>query len=316
LKKELSLQSIMDNPEEFNQNFKTIIYYKFDSIDYQKFCGAEANNAQLLAMGVLKHSVKSNFASNDHLSKKIMYQDLIEKLMQVKQMEDYPKVRAIVIARNELSNKKASKSNWDDDKKLIHEIGFNEQQTNEIYELVVKNEGLAYNEVLAMYVQRFKQDKEECKPSKDGNISSKEYFYLHEIKIYRDYQVGVRQADITNKPILLYFNGYDCVNSRKMEYNLFTNSKLAKYINDNLVLISLYVDDRSQLAKHERRFSEILGREIKTKGHLHQEMQVAKYNYTGQPFLVLLDLNKKETSRIGYTKSIDEFQSFLGMKKE
>ncbi|MCG8579000.1 MAG: thioredoxin family protein [Bacteroidales bacterium] len=316
LKKELSLQDIVEDPEEFNRNLKTIIYHTLDSIDYQIFCGPAGNNAQLLALGALKNSVNSNSTSEDFITEKITYQELLEQLMQVREMEDYPKIREVVIAKNQLEKRNASQSDWQNDKILILKMGFNEQQTNEIYELVIEHEGLPYIELLGIYVQSLEQKKEEAKAKKMKNDNTKELFYLHGIKIYKDYQAGIRAAEEADKPVLLYFTGFGCVNGRKMEDSLFMNDEIAKHINDKLVLISLYVDDRSRLEENEIRYSKTLGREMKIKGHVYQEMQVKEFNANSQPFLVLLNTNKEEVSRIGYTKSVDDFKSFLGIKKE
>src|SRR5690606_32865535 len=65
----------------------------------------------------------------------------------------------------------------------------------------------------------------------------------NELNCFRDYDEGLAYAKAQNKPILLDFTGYNCANCRRMEENVWTEPSVYKLINENYVLISLYVDD-------------------------------------------------------------------------
>lgn len=107
LKKEVSLSTLEENLDEFNYNFKTIIIHKFDSLDYEIFCGPAGNNAQLLALGVLKNSKKPR-----EEKEKYTYKDLLDQLSEFRATDEYLKVREIIKARNEIISRNASLSSW------------------------------------------------------------------------------------------------------------------------------------------------------------------------------------------------------------
>ena len=64
---------------------------------------------------------------------------------------------------------------------------------------------------------------------------------------FKDFDSGLSYAKSQNKPILLDFTGWACVNCRRIEENVWTDPEVYNLINDNFVLISLYVDDRKEL---------------------------------------------------------------------
>ena len=66
----------------------------------------------------------------------------------------------------------------------------------------------------------------------------------HNIIVFDDYDDGLKYAKEVNKPIMLDFTGYACVNCRKMENNVWSDPKILKILNNNVVVISLFVDDK------------------------------------------------------------------------
>ncbi len=131
--------------------------------------------------------------------------------------------------------------------------------------------------------------------------------------IFEDYQKGLAYAKKVNKPILLDFTGYACVNCRKMEANVWSAPNILPILRDKVVLISLYVDDKRALPKEEQ-FVTTSGKEIETIGDKWTDFMISRYKTNTQPLYVLTDLegNSLNTPQptISYT-GIKEFSDWL-----
>ena len=111
------------------------------------------------------------------------------------------------------------------------------------------------------------------------------------LNCFKDFEEGVAYAKAENKPILLDFTGWACVNCRKMEENVWSESDIYPILKDEYVLISLYVDDRKQLPKEQQfDFQYESGRvkSIKTIGQKWGTFQTLNFNAASQPYYVLL----------------------------
>jgi thiol:disulfide interchange protein len=112
----------------------------------------------------------------------------------------------------------------------------------------------------------------------------------HQIVVFDDYDKGLAYAKSVNKPIMLDFTGHACVNCRKMENNVWSDSSILPILKNEVVLISLYVDDKRELPKSERFISKSTGAEIETIGDKWTDFMITKYNTNTQPLYVLTDL--------------------------
>jgi len=109
------------------------------------------------------------------------------------------------------------------------------------------------------------------------------------LNCFHDYEKGLAYGKKTNKPIFLDFTGYGCVNCRKMEENVWNDPRIERILRNEVVVISLYVDDMTKLPKEEWYYSEHLGQKVKTIGNRWAEFQVMHYNRNSQPFYVFVD---------------------------
>ena len=108
---------------------------------------------------------------------------------------------------------------------------------------------------------------------------------------YKDYDKGITIAKAANKPILLDFTGWACVNCRKVEENVWSDPEIYRLINEELVLISLYVDDREPLAKEDQFTLEYTSgrvRNIETVGQKWAAFQAINFNSVAQPHYILM----------------------------
>jgi thiol:disulfide interchange protein len=136
----------------------------------------------------------------------------------------------------------------------------------------------------------------------------------HGIVVFEDYDKGLAYAKSVNKPIMIDFTGYACVNCRKMENNVWSDPKILPILNSEVVLISLYVDDKRDLPESEQFISKTTGSEIETVGDKWTDFMISKYKTNTQPLYVLTDLDGESlnsaTPTISYV-SIDEYETWL-----
>jgi thiol:disulfide interchange protein len=103
-----------------------------------------------------------------------------------------------------------------------------------------------------------------------------------------DYDEALAYAKKVNKPIMIDFTGHACVNCRKMEANVWPDKEVSERINQEYVLVQLYVDDKTDLSPNEQSTTPE-GRTIKTIGNKWSYLQTSKFQANSQPFYVLLD---------------------------
>ena len=131
---------------------------------------------------------------------------------------------------------------------------------------------------------------------------------------FKDFNKGLEYAKEKNKPILLDFTGWACVNCRRVEENIWTDPNVFDLINENFVLISLYVDDRKELKLTDQldlKYKSGKIKEIRTIGDKSATIQALNFKSASQPYYVLLDPNLKIlNSPIQYT-SKEVYQNWL-----
>ena len=136
----------------------------------------------------------------------------------------------------------------------------------------------------------------------------------HGIVVFDDYDKGFAYAKAVNKPIMLDFTGFACVNCRKMENNVWSEAPILSILKNEVVLISLYVDDKRDLPKSEQFVSKTTGSEIETVGDKWTDFMITRYKTNTQPLYVLTDLEgnslNTETPTISYV-SVAEYETWL-----
>ncbi|WP_299888230.1 protein-disulfide reductase DsbD domain-containing protein [uncultured Lacinutrix sp.] len=135
------------------------------------------------------------------------------------------------------------------------------------------------------------------------------------LNCYKDLEEGIAAAKAEKKPIMLDFTGWACVNCRKMEEQVWSKDKIYNILNDDYIIISLYVDDRKALPEHEQfKFLKSSGnlKSIKTIGDKWATLQTVNFQNNSQPFYVLLDHNMKLLNHTtAYTPNEDEYLEWL-----
>ena len=135
----------------------------------------------------------------------------------------------------------------------------------------------------------------------------------HNILAFNDYDKGLAYAKKVNKPVMIDFTGHACVNCRKMEQNVWPKDEILPILKNEVVLISLYVDDKRPLAVGEEIESKLYpGKKLKYIGQKWSEFQIINYGANAQPFYVLMDHNEENLIEpVAYTPNVEEYHNWL-----
>ena len=129
---------------------------------------------------------------------------------------------------------------------------------------------------------------------------------------FEDFEEGMRYAEKAGKPVVIDFSGYGCVNCRKMEAKVWTDPRVKSMLNDDVVLITLYVDDKTPLKEPFEVEENGRIRKIKTVGDKWSYLQRYKFGANAQPFYVILDSEGKPLNKsYAYDEDPAKFQNWL-----
>ena len=137
----------------------------------------------------------------------------------------------------------------------------------------------------------------------------------HGITVFDDYDKGLAYAKSINKPIMLDFTGFACVNCRKMENNVWSEENIKSILKNEVVVISLFVDDKRDLPKSDQFVSKSTGESIETIGDKWTDFMITKYKTNTQPLYVLTDLEGNslnvETPTTSYDPDVALYEKWL-----
>ncbi len=135
---------------------------------------------------------------------------------------------------------------------------------------------------------------------------------------YDDFEEGLAAAKEQNKPLLIDFTGWACVNCRKMEESVWTVERIKKKLKEDFVLVSLYVDDKVKLPEEQQGVfeyqagKELKKKKIKTIGNKWATFQTQVFNNNSQPYYVMLSPEGELLGNpVGYTPDVEEYEQFL-----
>lgn len=128
----------------------------------------------------------------------------------------------------------------------------------------------------------------------------------------KDYDMGMQIARTTNKPVLIDFTGFGCVNCRKMEAAVWTDPQVARIMSDDYVLIQLFVDDKTPLPEPIIVNDNGQESKLRTVGDKWSYLQSHKFGANAQPFYVLIDHNGNPLSEsYAFDDNVEHYLKFL-----
>ena len=132
---------------------------------------------------------------------------------------------------------------------------------------------------------------------------------------FKDYEAGMAFAASQNKPAIIDFTGFGCVNCRKMEASVWTDPRVKRILDEDFVLISLYVDDKTPLAQSYQVTENGRTRTISSVGDKWSYLQRHKFGANAQPFYVMLDSQGKPLNKsFAFDENPDHFIQWLERK--
>ena len=140
----------------------------------------------------------------------------------------------------------------------------------------------------------------------------------HNLPLFHDYDKALAYAKKVNKPLFIDFTGKACVNCRKMEGNVWGKPGVIEILRDKVVIVSLYVDDKTELPKKEHETVEYAPgkfKEITQVGHKWSYFQASKYKKNTQPYYIMIGPEGEDLSNGGadyeHHGSTDLFKNWL-----
>jgi thiol:disulfide interchange protein DsbD len=120
-----------------------------------------------------------------------------------------------------------------------------------------------------------------------ADVSNRKYADLFHaplgLNVFFDYEEGMEYAKAQKKMVMLDFTGHACVNCRKMEANVWTDPQVLSFLTNNVIIIQLYVDDRTELAVEDQQKTSA-GKLLKTIGSKWSYLQASQFESNSQPF--------------------------------
>jgi thiol:disulfide interchange protein len=155
---------------------------------------------------------------------------------------------------------------------------------------------------------------ERCETPKHADFLS----LPHGLTGYFDLEQAKRCAQALNKPIFIDFTGHACVNCREMEARVWSDPQVLRRLQEEYVVVALYVDDKKELPESEWYTSSYDKKVKKTIGKQNADLQITAFNNNAQPYYVLMDPSGRLlTEPVSYTLNVQEFVNFLdrGLKE-
>lgn len=130
------------------------------------------------------------------------------------------------------------------------------------------------------------------------------------IDCFKDYYEGLAYAQAVDKPLLIDHTGHGCVNCRRTEDNIWSDERIRAMLNDDFVLISLYVDDREKL--EEVLISKATNKKLRTVGSRWADFEISNFAQFSQPLYVVVTPQEEVVSiPRGYKEGVEEYYSYL-----
>lgn len=143
--------------------------------------------------------------------------------------------------------------------------------------------------------------------------------FPHGLQGYFDYKEALAASKAENKPIFIDFTGHGCVNCREMEATVWSDKEVLQRLQNNFILLALYVDDVSEVPENEWVTSKYDGKIKKTIGKINADVQITYFNNNAQPYYVILGKDGLNAPPLvppqAYNLNVADFIKFLDSVK-
>lgn len=285
-----------DNGQTFWDDFKQLQNCGLDSIDIVIFSNKTLAGSFMVQI----------LSENDTMSK-ITYQVFLDKILEYKKTDSYTETLESFTILNELAQRKANIKNWEADKLLFEKLGLSENEKN-MFLLFLKEAADTSKTYQDMYTE-FLLEKKGLSSSKKIRLESFKGILQNPGNV--NYEELLKDANRLEKPLLLYFTCYACVNARKIENHVLQDERIVNRLKQDFHFVNLYVDDKHELAEEDWIYSEKRDKTLKTVGSKNSYLQAHRFNANTQPYFVIINEEGLVIKEQRYTKSVSEFLEFL-----
>ncbi len=275
------------------QNTKSIM----DNIKLFSEVGLDQIDIDLLLKGPLLGTLLIKISSD----KQPTYQDLYNEFQKLKETEEYSKIHSSYEKTNKIENKSVNYRNWENDKQLLIDLNFSTTEIEQIRLLVEKN--IDTSKTYKSLIFEFEANKKQVNSLKSESL----FEFYNEINI----DSLLVECKKHNKPIILYFTGYNCINCRKIEQFVLIEDKISKKLLNDFLFISIYTDNYTLLEKNKWYVSKVSKKNIKTIGEKNSDYQITKFGMNTLPLFICLNSENKIIGQADYLKDINKFEFFL-----
>ncbi|MFI5221820.1 MAG: cytochrome c biogenesis protein CcdA [Bacteroidia bacterium] len=169
-----------------------------------------------------------------------------------------------------------------------------------------------------LFSQRSTVGSQQSTTSDLGEVKYKNLFHLpHNLDGFFDYKQALAYSKKVNKPIFIDFTGHGCVNCREMEANVWSDKQVLTRLQNDFVIVAIYVDDKTELPEKEWYTSTHDNKVKKSIGKQNADLQISKYNTAAQPYYVLIDGDENILAQPrAYDRDVQHFVDFLDAGKK
>ena len=234
------------------------------------------------------------------------YKTLYNRLKTYINTEPIQQIRKRIVLKDKLDSIGISLHNWSTIKPIFSQLGLPKDEMVSTKKFLVKNVSKTYSfySFLRAY-SIFKKDTGAIMAYKQYNL--KRMFNQPEGKV--SLQFFLKEANLNEKKLLLFFSGYDCTTCNKLLAATLNTPEVLELIEQNYHMVSLFVDDNIILPKHQWTGSKRSRKILKTKGMQAKELQRINFKNNKQPYFVILDNNGQQLRETQFlnTKDFIEF---------
>jgi len=310
LNKTIELSESQEDLEIFLNNFKTLMYCKFDSVDYYMFAGPH-NDFSMVGSLLVELSSQTPDTDAGHT-----FNQLYGIIVELQKQDGYKEIRKIAESSLILLPKKANLSNWETDKILLKNIGLDNNQIDEVFKFISQNKNTdkTFQDVLQFIITK-KQNPKQIETSSivilDSCNTKTKTEYLGGLFYLTSYKEAIKCSKKLNKPMLIFFDGFACINAIQMKDLILMNNRVKPLINNNFIFVKLMVDDRTIL-KEEDWYKSKYDKQIKkTVGQQNSDFQITKFNNNTQPAFYILSASEEIIAKTFYDLDEENFIKFL-----
>ena len=267
--------SVTETNDSLQMDFDILkICGKLDTIDNELLTGP------ILGSIMIQHQTKH---------KKITYNTILNSINAFKKTDNYSKFRDAIIASKTLENKIVSAEVFEKDKDLLLKAGLSQSELDGFKTYIQSNtsQKMTYRKAFAKY----SAEKEKSQPTPPEKI---------EFNKLIDVESAIKVGKENGKRVLIYFSGYACINSRKVEDRILTDDQVKTMLSEKFVCFIAHTDDRTV----DKASNSTLGKKF-------IKIQADNFKSSFQPNFYIIDENGKILSEIGYTSKTEEFIEFL-----